>query len=99
MANTCPFRHQKGCQSGDYPGHDEDRCAENPLLKQRGTVGAHCNTIGHVEKTSDRDYEVEERSAIPVRSDDQCAVYTVEGARLTYSPTNQAVPNHGISSK
>ena len=83
MANTCLFRHQKSRQPGDYPGHDEDWCAEDPLLKQRGS-GAHCNAIGHVEKTSDRDYEVEERSEIPMWSDDDYAVYTAEGARLTF---------------
>ena len=39
MANTCLPRHQKSRQPGDYPGYDEDWCAENPLEKQCDIVG------------------------------------------------------------
>ena len=61
MADTPRFRHQEGCQSGDYPSHDEDWYAAYSQAEQIRDCGAHWTHLGHVEKTSDRDYEVEER--------------------------------------
>lgn len=53
-------RVQEECQPRDDAGYDEDGYAAFAQCY----VKANC-VVGHVEKTNDRDYEVEERSATP----------------------------------
>jgi hypothetical protein len=54
--DTDRCRLQKECQSRHDAGDDEDGYVED-----RNWVGIRLNNAGHVEKTNDRDYEVEER--------------------------------------
>ena len=57
---TVFHRLQKGRQSGDHTSHDEDgHVAQRPRLAAITLSSDRC--LGHVEKTNDRDYEVEER--------------------------------------
>lgn len=85
MANTLHSRHQKGRQSGDYPGHDEDWYMAYLWAEWKWNSEAHYTNTGHVEKTSDRDYEVEERYDISETGDGGTCMYMVEGAWLTCS--------------
>ena len=66
---TRKYRFQEECQPGDDPGDDEDWYDLIPVTP----IGNHFMTMaeqgadsvdipGHVERTNDRDYEVEERS-------------------------------------
>lgn len=60
-------RVQKKCQPGDNAGDDEDGYVSSfrqpSCLSRSIKLGFAFNQInsGHVEKTNDRDYEVEER--------------------------------------
>lgn len=63
-------RVQKEREPGDDPGDDEDwyAYAEMEYLEtdSRWKQETHC-CLGRVEKTNDRDYEVEERYGMPPR--------------------------------
>jgi hypothetical protein len=58
-ALTAFRRIQEECKSRNYPGHDEDRYGVH--RSGAGTAANSLQYLGHVEKTNDRDYEVEER--------------------------------------
>ena len=61
-ANVAYARFQKERQPGDDPGDDEDRYEHMPFLGTRAIRDRRLmGCLGHVEKTNDRDYEVEER--------------------------------------
>lgn len=59
LALTAFCRIQKECQSRDHPGHDEDWYETHQI--EAGIAANDLQELGHVEKTNDRDYEVEER--------------------------------------
>jgi hypothetical protein len=57
-------RIQEECQPGYHPGDDEDWFVAS---KRTSADLSNLQIIGHVEKTNDRDYEVEERYECPHR--------------------------------
>ena len=58
-ALTAFCRIQEECQSRDHPSHDEDWYGVHRSHVVIAASSLHY--LGHVEKTNDRDYEVEER--------------------------------------
>ena len=55
--------------------------------------------IGHVEKTNDRDYEVEERYGFWIPRIEQSFCRLGKESLLKYFISQQAVPHHGVGSK
>ena len=54
-------RIRKKCQPQDNAGYDEDGYRNTTMAP--GSSSGVDSSLGHVEKTNDRDYEVEERYA------------------------------------
>lgn len=62
---------------------------------EHGRLLSYSMDVGHVEKTNDRDYEVEERCGAMI----EVVLHTTElDADGEPVPLSQAIPYHGISS-